>query len=177
MQLIQTVTVSTAATFIEILNLPQSFTDLYVVVSLRSSFNAAQSSAFIGLTSGSGATNDHTWRRLVGTGTAVQSSTATGVSGVWLTSPPALTSTANTWSNAQAYIPNYTSSQNKSVSCESAVENNTPGAFLQITAGLRANTAAVTGIFILDGSGNIEVGSTIYVYGITKGSDGITTAS
>jgi hypothetical protein len=56
-------------------------------------------------------------------------------------------------------------------------ENNATAAFQRIIAGLNNSTAAITSINFFPSSGNFVAGSTISLYGITKGSDGIVTTS
>jgi hypothetical protein len=85
--------------------------------------------------------------------------------------------TANTFGNGAYYIPNYTGSQNKSVSIESVQENNGTEVFLTITAGLIANSAAISTLTLTSVAANLVAGSTASLYGITKGSDGIVTTS
>ena len=76
------------------------------------------------------------------------------------------------------YIPNYTGSTNKSISVDSVTENNATNNLMNIQAGLWSNTAAITSIlFTSDTAGGFLAGSTISLYKITKGSDGIVTTS
>ena len=75
--------------------------------------------------------------------------------------------TANTFSNQEIYIPNYTSSNNKSFSSESVVENNGTDARVEMMASLWANTSAVTSITIDVYTGNTLLqNSTFYLYGV-----------
>jgi hypothetical protein len=114
-------------------------------------------------------------RYLQGFGTGVTSATQTNLL-VIATSPS--TTTSNTFSNNSLYIPNYAGSTNKSFSVDSVFENNATTARQQITAGLWSNTAAITTIGFTVGGGTTFVsGSTISLYKITKGSDGIVTVS
>jgi hypothetical protein len=75
--------------------------------------------------------------------------------------------TANTFSNQEIYIPNYTGSTNKSFSSESVVENNGTDARVEMMASLWANTSAVTSITIDVYTGNTLLqNSTFYLYGV-----------
>jgi hypothetical protein len=85
--------------------------------------------------------------------------------------------TANTFGNIQIYFPNYAGSTNKSYSVDSVTENNETVAYQTILAGLWSNTAAITTATFTAESGNFAIGSTISLYKITKGSDGIVTTS
>ena len=75
------------------------------------------------------------------------------------------TSTANTFSSVEMYIPNYTSTSSKPISYFEAVENNSASSNnLQVKAVLYRNTSAITTINI---SGATFVsGSSFYLYGI-----------
>ena len=170
MTLIQTTTLGTAAAAITLGSIPQSYTDLNFVFSLRSTTAV---DFFVISFNGSGASI--TARFLDGSGTVAASSTRTGdVGDVSVPSD----ATANTFSNGSIYIPNYTSSANKTWSVDSVTENNASAARQIIMAGLWSDTGAITSITLTGGSGtNFAIGSTISLYGILKGSDGIVTVS
>jgi hypothetical protein len=74
--------------------------------------------------------------------------------------------TANTFSNAELYIPSYTASQNKPLSLDARSENNGTTAYMAGLAGLWRNTAAITSVTLAAYSGNIVSGSSFYLYGI-----------
>jgi len=72
---------------------------------------------------------------------------------------------ANIFSNIEIYIPNYASSNNKSVSVDSASENTSSTNYIGFWAGYWAQTSAITGIS-LKGSLAFIPNSTAYLYGI-----------
>lgn len=74
--------------------------------------------------------------------------------------------TSNTFSNAEIYIPNYTSSTNKSYSVDAVTENNGTAITLGLTAGLWSNTAAINRITLTQASNNLLQYSTAYLYGV-----------
>lgn len=78
------------------------------------------------------------------------------------------TATALTFSNNEMYIPNYTSSNFKSFSIDNVIENNATASWMEMTAGLWSQTAAITSIEILDYTlgNNLAAGSTFYLYGL-----------
>jgi hypothetical protein len=168
MKLIQTVTVGTASSIV-LSSIPQDFTDLVVLMSVR---NAGANNQF-GIKINTSSAN-FTGRFLRGTGTGTESTTVNNELG--FTSGAAHTS--NTFGNASIYIPNYTGSANKTISTDSVSENNGTEGLSTISANLWSQTAAITQIelYALVGN-NFEPNSTISLYGILKGSDGITTAS
>jgi hypothetical protein len=75
--------------------------------------------------------------------------------------------TASVFANTEIYIPNYTSSSNKSTSMDGVNENNAATAITGFSAGLWSNTAAITSILLTPGSGESFVEySTATLYGI-----------
>jgi hypothetical protein len=76
-------------------------------------------------------------------------------------------STANTFGNGELYIPNYASSNNKSVSIDSVSETNHAfnAAVRTLSAFLWSNSAAITKI-TLYGDSNFKQYSTATLYGI-----------
>jgi hypothetical protein len=169
MKLIESKTLGADADSIEFTSIPQDGTDLVVWISARS---ASGSETRLALNN---STSDFSRRDLRGNGSTTASSSASdnyigemGNSGY----------TANTFSSMNLYIPNYTGSTNKSFSVETVNENNDAGANQRVLAGLWSNTAAITSLKISTDAGqNLVTGSTISLYKITKGSDGIVTTS
>jgi hypothetical protein len=74
--------------------------------------------------------------------------------------------TANTFNNAEIYIPNYAGSNHKSISVDNTQENSGTGIVQNLTAGLWSNTAAITSLSFGTASGNIAQYSTAYLYGV-----------
>ena len=73
--------------------------------------------------------------------------------------------TASTFGNAEIYIPNYASSNNKSVSADFVSETNAADAIFGLTAGLWANTSAITSIKLTPAAAFAQY-STATLYGI-----------
>ena len=76
--------------------------------------------------------------------------------------------TANTFSNNDIYIPNYASSNFKSFSIDGVQEDNTTTAYSSLEAGLWSNTAAITSITLAPASDTFVANSTFYLYGVAK---------
>jgi hypothetical protein len=169
MTLIETKTLGTAAASIEFTSIPQTFTDLVFLISLRSTADVD----FLSLAFNSSTAN-FTQRLLVGGGESSASQTLNNAVTA-ITNPS--TTTANTFSNASFYIPNYAGSTNKSFSLDIIFENNAILGRQQIHAGLWSDTAAITSISFTVGSSTFVANSTISLYGILKGTDGIVTTS
>ena len=176
MTLIETKTLGTAAASIEFTSIPQDGTDLYILASLR----GANAEVFDqprmkvnGLTSG------YSYRGLVGDGAAVSAGDASAsTTSMKLGVAVGANATSNTFSNTAAYLPNYTGLTAKSCSSDDVGENNATTAYQSLYASLSSGTAAITSLEIFtQNATNWVAGSTISLYKITKGSDGIVTTS
>jgi hypothetical protein len=173
MKLIESKTLGTAAASIEFTSIPQDGTDLVAVLSLRATSTNSTYRTYGVLLSLNSSTTGFTARALDGSGSSASTFTETRFMGRM----PDNAVTANTFGNIQIYFPNYAGSTNKSYSVDSVTENNETVAYQTILAGLWSNTAAITTATFTAESGNFAIGSTISLYKITKGSDGIVTTS
>ena len=144
-------------------SIPSTYTDLVVKTSLREATtnNAIVKINFNGTTSG------YTAREIIGNGTSASSDTNYGSTyyGVEGSSAPS-NATANSFTNNEYYIPNYASSNYKSISTDSIYETNTTFSLATLSSGLWSNTAAITSIALAPYSGNFAQYSTFYLYGI-----------
>ncbi len=166
MKLIESKTLVSAQASIEFTSIPADFTDLLFLASLRADSGSTNDTTF--LINGSAPTG----RILTGNGSSAASNA------LFLAVSNGSANTANTFSNISLYIPNYTSAANKSLSLDSVFETNATTAFQVIGAGLWSNTAAITTVrFSPEAATNYVAGTTISLYGILKGSDGIVTTS
>lgn len=172
MQLIQTVTVgSGGAASIEFTSIPQTFTDLYILFSVRSDGSVYADATDDLKVNLNGVTTNQSRRRLVGTGSGVETNTvADGTTS-------SVNATANTFGSGSIYIPNYTSSNNKSASIDSVSENNATYARQNIAAYLWSQTAAVTSVQLDFDYGNLVQYSSASLYGVLAGSSGGVTVS
>jgi hypothetical protein len=175
MKLIQTQTLATAAAQIEFTSLPQDGTDLLLVSSLRSV--STEDGVFVRF---NGTSSGYSQRTLFGNGSAALTTlNPYGItSALFLATIPGTSWTSNTFHSARLYLPNYAGSTNKSTSLDGVGENNATLNYLDLGGGLWSNTAAITSILIYTNStSNMAVGSTVSLYKITKGSNGIVTTS
>jgi hypothetical protein len=169
MKLIESKTLATAAAAIEFTSIPSTFTDLVVLASIRSTADGSRNMSI----TINGSTTGMTGRFLFGSGSTTSSGTDTRETGAYNPS----SATSNTFSNVSMYFPNYAGSTNKSWSVDSVTENNATAVSIYIDAKLWSNTAAITSLSFAGDSGEFVIGSTMSLYGITKGSDGIVTTS
>jgi hypothetical protein len=143
-------------------NIPQSgYTDLKLVISAR--LTAAVDFASLSIAF-NGSTASFTSRLLQGDGSSAVSATLTNFAG----GVNGTSTTANTFDNVEIYIPNYRSSNNKSFSIDSVVENNATAGRDTLVAGLWSNTAAITQVAFTSASGSFAANSTFSLYGLAQ---------
>jgi hypothetical protein len=174
MTLISTVTVGTAASFVSLDDIPQTFTDLYAVASLRSS--TAVTSEQIHIYINGDGSSSYANRILTGNGSSASSNTFNTFAFSGGVTAPGTSATSNTFGSLGLYIPNYTSTTTKSFAIDAVSENNATAANQSIIAGSYTTTSPITFFSFNNNSGNWVVGSTVSLYGILRGSGGATTS-
>ena len=158
-RLIETVTVgSGGAASIEFGSIPQTYTDLVVVVSGRTTQAANQDSDVVIRFNGS--SSNLSYRSIRGNGTGAASQTA------YFGFLNGNSATASVFGSFSAYIPNYASSTAKSVSVASVTETNATDAYQALGAILWNDTSAITSLRILSTSSNLVQYSSASLYGI-----------
>jgi hypothetical protein len=180
MELITSVTVGAGGTSSVTLpvtgTIPQTYTDLVVKISARNDASVLTGGVWI---YPNGSSADMTSRILAGTGSAALHTTDTKLWGY----VNSASSTSNTFSNLEVYIPNYTSSAHKTFSIDSVMENNATEGRHNLSAGLWSVTSAITSLEFQtfnnsnSASANFVEGSTFYLYGISNVAAGTTKAT
>jgi hypothetical protein len=147
-------------------NIPQNYTDIKVVLSARSTTSNTgygrlglyiaingSSTSFTGVDALGFGSN--------GTGTTTYSTTRCG----WINANDA---TANTFSSTDIYIPNYSTSVNKSFSCDFATENNVAGELVGgFSQNLWLNPTAISSLtFSIESGYSFSQYTTVTLYGI-----------
>jgi hypothetical protein len=164
---IATVTVgSGGAASIEFTSIPATYTDLLVKSSLRSNQSVTYNYAYIrinGITASS-----YSYKLLYADNNTVGSVGSTSANEISANLTVGASSTASTFSNGEFYIPNYTSSNNKSISTDSVTENNnSTGVGLYLGAALFTTSSAITSISLFTGATfTFNQYSTATLYGI-----------
>ena len=160
-----TITGSSAAN-IEFTSIPSTYTDLQVLFSVRINDGATASNMRMRF---NGSTSGYSNKRVYSTGSSVGSDNQPDT-GTWFGVGISTGSngTTNTFSNNSIYIPNYTSSNYKSISVDAVQDNNATESYAVLSAGLWSNTAAVTSITILNSDWNLLQYSSAYLYGISN---------
>ena len=164
--LISSVTLgSGGAANIEFTSIPQTYTDLLLKVSLRTS--TSNSFDMIKITFNN-SSSGYSYRSIYANGSGAFSYSGSG-SFFEYQDANGTSSTANTFSNGELYIPNYAGSNNKSASLDTVTEDNSSTAFIVPMALLWANTSAITSIKLITNSGlNFAQYATTYLYGISN---------
>jgi flagellar capping protein FliD len=148
-------------------SIPQTFTDLKIVVSCRSSTSTIDS-LYVAFNNDRSSLYSTTYLQTSGGSPAsIRTSNETVFT---LGVVPPSTYTANTFTNDLIYIPNYTNSSFKSLIADGIAENNSSSVYyLRLNAGLYRSTNPVTRIDIFSGGATFAQYSTFTLYGITKG--------
>lgn len=168
-ELIATTTLGSDTTSVTFTSIPQTYTDLYCVVSARSSHTSATAHYRSFLVYPNGSSSNGSRRDLYAVG-----STAGSQSGADLSFGIASNSsaTADTFGSTEIYIPNYAGSTNKSISLTGVAESNNAsynGIF--VSAGLWSDTSAITSLELnanTPSGTQFKAGSSFFLYGITK---------
>lgn len=157
---IATQTLGSTTTAVTFSSIPSTYTDLMFLVNGRSA-RTNDVGGSDGKLEFNGVTTSYSSRMLLQQGGAFS-----GTSSTIFYFTNSNNATASTYSNLRVYVPNYLSSNYKTVGLESVDENNGSTAYFSTTAGLWSNTAAITSATFTDNNGGFLSGSTFYLYGI-----------
>lgn len=158
---IANVTVTGSPSDISITNIPQTYTDLIILVSAIAR-TTANPNALVMNFNGYSATS-LSFRYIRANGSAASSGNSTGSVVVG-----DLTNITSTYNSVSIYIPNYASSGAKTLSSDSVSENNGTTAYSALWANAFTVASGITSIQFGDGSagGGLGVGSQVWLYGI-----------
>jgi hypothetical protein len=146
---------SGGASSIQFTSIPNTYTDLCIKFSGRSTGNDVDNTVTLN------ATGKTSGIRLYGNGSGTASDTAVGGG---LVTPSS--ATASTFGSTEYYLPNYLSSSQKSLSIDAVNENNGTSAYANLSAQLFNLTVAVTSITLANNTDNYAQYSTATLYGI-----------
>lgn len=159
---IATVTVgSGGASNIDFTSIPQTYTDLIIFHSMRTSRNAYHESIKLSF---NGSTSSQSNRRIYYDGSSYATTTDTLMYGGQASGS---TATSNTFGNSTVYIPMYAGSLTKSSIEEGASENSAASSLLDMNSNFWSNTAAITQVTLTpENGGTIQQYSVATLYGI-----------
>jgi len=169
MEAIYTRTVGAGGGNITFNNIPQTNTDLMILVSCRGLEASVTNQLYLQF-NGSGASGSYSVSRLNGNGSAGASDRASGANGDFFYAGnfcPNASATSNTFGSASLYIPNYTSASLKQVVIDGVAENNATFSTQVLSAGLIISSAPITSI-TLGAFGTFAQNSTVTIYGISR---------
>lgn len=171
MTLIKHIEVDPATSTISFGSIPTdgTYTDLYLVCSLRNSINANYFTLKF-----NSSTSNFTQKQMEGDGGVVASSDRTD--SIMRFAANTSNYTGNTFASAGIYIPNFASSNNKSFSVDTVTENNATQSYQCVLACLWSDTSAISSIDLVSPANFVQYSSAA-LYGITAGSDGTTVVS
>lgn len=161
---IATVTVgSGGASSIDFSSISSSYTDLCILLSARNT----STSTTMYMTFNNDTANNYSVKILYGDGSAAGSTSSSSRANI-KNDGGAVDSgyTASTFANSQIYIPNYTSSNQKSVSIDGVPENNATATYMNMVAGLWTGTSAINQVTLTLYAGNFAQYSSATLYGI-----------
>lgn len=160
--LLERIELNASASSVTFSNIPQTgYTDLKIVVSARSNRAAVYDYCKISF---NGVSTNQSMRVIRGENTTASSYSDTLI----YSDMDGNTATSSTFGNTEFYIPNYTSSNFKSVSSDGVAETNAAAALMELAAGLWSSTAAITSITLTPYYSTFMAGSTFSLYGIAN---------
>jgi len=166
--LISSNVLSSSAASVTFSSIPSTYTDLVLKISGRTD-DSANPQGSIRLYINGSTSSVYSFTRLTGNGSTTASYTSGSGTELYFTFGLSTSqSTANTFSSADIYIPNYLSSANKPMSGSQVMETNSATAFMGTTAGLTRITSAITTIEVTTNAGSFVADSSFYLYGIKK---------
>ena len=162
--LIEAKTLSSNTSSVTFTSIPNTYTDLVIKVSAKSTATRTASGVHIQF---NGSSSNFSGTRLYGDGNGGYGSYSSGNFAIAVVGTQ--TAANNIFSNGEIYIPNYTSGNNKPFSVDSITENNAADAIADFVAGLWSDSAAITSFTLITdtpGSEYFTSNSTFYLYGI-----------
>lgn len=141
-------------------NIPQTYTDLLVKYTQRNNASNNYNPVLVQFNSTTTGSNVE----LYGNGSSASAGTNAKAYVGYVNGN---NTTANTFSNVEFYIPNYTSTNKKSISIDSVTENNGTTALADLAATLQDLTSPITSMtFTIDAAANFAQYGTFYLYGV-----------
>lgn len=165
-KLIQTITVGAGSTTeITFSSIPQTYTDLKFVLSLRDATGTFVDQGF--RVNGLG-TSIYSWKRMLGNGTGTQTSSGTN-DRAYYTVANGPSSTASCFTSIEVYFPNYRDSNRKTWNSITVSEQNSSLNYTGFFAGTIGTTGAISIVSFYpepSGSNSFAQYSSVSLYGI-----------
>lgn len=150
---------------IDFTNIPQGYTDLHLVFSVRSNRADTFDAAFLRINGDT--SSSYSYRFLRSSGTGMDSGNNTTASFIYVAQTPAANTTGSTFENGVVEIKNYSGNTYKSVSSDAVGENANSAAWSNLTGGLWYKSEPITSLKLYPENGTLFVQhSTATLYGI-----------
>jgi len=170
-------TTLTSGTSVSFTSIPQTYTDLVMLISAKSTYASGGGSMSFSISFNSNSSNYNSRSLQMYASSSIANNTDTtqtlgGITGGFIRgiATTSYSATTSTYSNSKIYIPSYTSNNNKSFWAECTAEDNagsgTSANSIVMHAGQWANSAAITSIEFGLEVGTFVSPSTFYLYGI-----------
>ena len=147
-------------------SIPQTYTDLLLVFAGRFSLSAQAQIVRLQFNDSS---SGYSFKYLEAYGAGISAGNTFGggayIYGGYVNGTNA---TSSVFTSNTIYIPNYTSSYNKSVNIEATAESQSVTGYTNSIGGLWSNTAAITSLTLTPDTGSFTQYSTAHLYGISK---------
>lgn len=162
---IQSVTLASSAASVTFSSIPQTYTDLVLRVSARSTDTG---SGYIPLQFNGDTGTNYSETVLSGNGSAAASARWSSQSVIWYVPQGTSSNTSNTFGSSEWYIPNYAGTATKAISVTGVQESNSASTYVQVVADaqLYRGSSAITSIYLYNFSGSFVAGSSFHLYGI-----------
>lgn len=159
---------STATASVTFSALPTTYTDLVLRASVRGNGSGYNSPFRLKINADTG--NNYSRTRVYGIGSSAVSNRASNEADNIDTSFfNQSTSTSDTFSSIEVYVPNYRSTVDKPISGDGALENNSTADWIRSAHSVLYRTSsAITSLEFFTNSGSFVSGSSFYLYGISK---------
>lgn len=164
-KLIASTTLSSSAASVTFSAIPQTYPDLVLRWSARSTNATVDDGGYISINESIYSTTNYNQTILQWYGTTPSSYRQ--ASSFYFVLPGA-NATSNSFGSSEMYLPNYAGNTNKPGSLFTITESNTANLYEHISAVLKVNTAAISSITLLMTAGNFVSGSTFHLYGISN---------
>lgn len=147
-------------------SIPNTYTDLCVKLSGRGAGGYNATDTYVTF---NGSTSSYSGRYFMKDSTTSAPQASTSATSKFITGfIPATQPTANVFGNLEIYIPNYASSNYKSILSDAVTENNGTIKWILTSSGVWANTAAINQVTLIANGDSFAQNSTAYLYGIKK---------
>lgn len=173
MSLIERQTASTTIAGFTFSSIPATFTDLRILLSVRSN-NTGDTKLWFRF---NGSTSGYNYGGLVNDGTQIYGTSNGDGTDRFASNGyiiPDVNNDSGIFSNIDIYVCNYAQSVNKSLTMDGVEERFGNPAYDEFSRGFWGNTSAINSIYFWPSGGSFIAGSTVSLYGVLKGSGGAT---